>query len=179
MKRIPIAFGVLFLLRSMFGDTFDVCRDKKGRVCCVKVHVFPDTCIDRFDSCSNISNYLCIFYCENDNFYAYVIDMSKGFVYRPFNLKDLDDGVFKYFSKAELCKYYVNELPEDSNLSVEDKFFYDRRPKNFRVLKEFHINMKDFCLIVNFFDGSVTYLKYHDGNIDSEKKGKLLSYCYL
>ena len=99
--------------------------------------------------------------------------MSKGSVYKPSNLKDFKDGLFRYFSRAKLRKDYENELP------AEEKFFYDSRPGNFKVLKELHIDMKNFCLIVNLFNNKVTYVKYKEGEKFFEKEGELLSYWYL
>lgn len=76
MKRTFIAFYFLLSLLGLQGDPFFII--KYGVTNSIIVRDYPDNCIDRFDTCQNLSPWLYIAYSAKGKEYAFVLgnDMS-------------------------------------------------------------------------------------------------------
>lgn len=179
MKRILIAFDIVFLLLGLQGvPNFSICKYGKSSGLPVRLNVtgYPDDCIDRFDTCHELSSWMYISYLVDKKFYCWVVRVSDSDVaiFKPFTEEDLEGGYYSFYCTAEIEKKYENELPANVNLSAEDMFFYNNRPKGFEVLKRICIKAKKFYLVIDLFNQEVIY---KCGTLFS--KGTLDSFYYL
>ena len=151
MKRTFIAFYFLLSLLGLQGDPFFKIEDGVMIVC-----GYPDNCIDRFDTCQNLSPWLYIAYSANGKVYAFVLgnDMS---VFKPKNYESFTKGEYHFLCKAKIEKEYIDELPEGINLSLEDYIFYVNRPQCFKLLNVYRIKNEVFCLTVNLVEQTIQF----------------------
>lgn len=175
MKRTFIAFYFLLSLLGLQGDPFFLIKygAKSHKPNSIIVRDYPDNCIDRFDTCQNLSPLLYIVYSINDKVYAFVLgnDMS---VFKPKNYESFTKGEYHFLCKAKIEKEYIDELPEGINLSLEDQSFYDNRPQGFKLINVCHIKTKKFCLTVNLVEQTI---QFKSAGIKEE--GKLTCFYYL
>lgn len=171
MKRTFLAFSVWFLLLGLQGRP-------KFYLYCDGLYLsgYPSDCIDRFDTCSNLSPWLYISYLMNGKMYAFVICLNDGRVFRPCSSQEFENGSFGLSCRAKIIKEYENQLPEGIDLSLEEQYFYENKPRDFKVLKNFCIKASWFHLIVDLFDQTVTYKQYKS---EEEKEGELIGFFYL
>jgi|GEM_PF-4844765 len=175
MKRTFIAFYFLLSLLCLRGAPFFAIKygAKTHKLNSIIVRGYPDNCIDRFDTCQNLSPWLYIAYSMNGKIYAFVLGRDKS-IFKPKNYESFTKGEYHFLCKAKIEKKYIDELPEGINFSHEDQSFYDNRPQGFKLIKVCHIKTKNFCLTVNLVEQTI---QFKSAGIKEE--GKLTCFYYL
>ena len=178
MKRTFIALNIVFLLLCLQGAPKFQFRSSTGTGNPIRLWIsdYPSNGIDRFDMCYNLSPWLYVAYLMNGKSYVFIflLEDEEVTVFEPSS----KNGWFSFFCGAIVNKKYAGKLPEDIILSTEDQFFYENRPKDFKVLKSFHIEALSFHLTIDLFNLTVTYEKRKNDKIYC-KQGILTAFYYL
>ena len=162
-------------LLCLQGNPFFILKygAKTHKLNSIIVRGYPDNCIDRFDTCHNLSPLLYIAYLINGKVYAFVVGENES-VFKPKNYKSFTKGIYHFLCKAKIEKEYIDELPDGINLSLEDYIFYVNRPQGFKLLNVCRIKTKKFCLTVNLVEQTIQFI-----SAGIEEEGKLTCFYYL
>ena len=180
MKRILIAFSFLFLSIGIYGVAkYEFVYNERCKPEKIIIKGYPDSSIDRFDTCSNLSHLLYISYRFDDQVYAFIANIrERAIVYKPMSFCDLRDGIFSFWEWANVEKVYEDELSSEIELKESERNFYDNMPDGFKYLKRFCLKSRNFCLTINMFEQKVIF-EVHSRSKVVAKYGELVSFYYL